>query len=209
MKWRFGLFGCLLSLLLSGILMSACRKEAIAPDKPAQPPSPDTLIVQRFIDIDPDQHYNISASFGGALEVLFDVDEDSLTDIVFQLSRTIWHNGSYGGSQAETFSSWQVQAAKEGAVFYAMVHDSSFIPRKDTLEWYAGTIGLYSFSNVYIPPPGSSSSAGYWKSQSHKHLLLRKVTGKDTLYSSILMSTGSNPSLTLEAFSYQQIVIQE
>ena len=59
------------------------------------------------------------------------------------------------------------------------------------------------------PPPGSSSSAGYWKSQSHKHLLLRKVMGNDTVYGSILMSTGSNPSLTLEAFSYQQVVIQE
>lgn len=208
MKRRFCLLGTLLSLLLSGILLGACRKEVIAPDKPVQTPFPDTLLVRHFIDIDPDQHYNIS-TYGGVLEVLFDVDEDSLTDIVFQLSSTIWHNGSYGGSQAETFSSWQVQAAKEGAVFYAMVHDSSFIPRKDTLEWYAGTIGLYSFSNVYIPPPGSSSSAGYWKSQLHKHLLLRKVSGKDTLYSSILMSTGSNPSLTLEAFSYQQIVIQE
>lgn len=181
----------------------------IVPDKPVQTPFPDTLLVRHFIDIDPDQHYNISTSFGEALEVLFDVDEDSLTDIAFQLSRTIWHNGNYGGSKVETFSSWQVQAAKEGAVLNAMVHDSSFIPRKDTLEWYAGTIGLYSFSNVYIPPPGSSNSSGNWKSQSHKHLLLRKVMGKDTLYGSILMSTGSNPSLTLEAFSYQQIVIQE
>jgi hypothetical protein len=55
MKRRFCLLGTLLSLLLSGILVGACRKEVIAPDKPVQTPFPDTLLVRHFIDIDPDQ----------------------------------------------------------------------------------------------------------------------------------------------------------